>query len=205
MNLLLSVTIAQSSSARNIGGNGHPSPGKLPNIDEDITEQVYSIIHSDGSDVVDLERLYLETVRQWLPILNRQRLPQRMKILSESPNLQLALLLLSIYLITRVPCRHQPPEGMQNNLYTTIKKIFLLLQAAERPSLELLQAGALITLYEHGHGIPDKAYVTIGICARLGQAMGLHLLEDLSNVYFDPEAEVSESKVTWHAVLMFDR
>ncbi len=41
-------------------------------------------------------------------------------------------------------------------------------------SLQILQANIFIALFEISHALYPAAYLTVGHCARLGQAIGLH-------------------------------
>lgn len=67
-------------------------------------------------------------------------------------------------------------EGVdpQTALYHCIKSCYSYVEMHNVFSLRLMQAAVLISVYEVANGIYPAAYLTVGHCARLGHAMGLH-------------------------------
>jgi hypothetical protein len=49
-----------------------------------------------------------------------------------------------------------------------VKYFYSLLHAAANPSLELVKCGVLIFIHEHGQGMSQAAYTSVGIAARMG-------------------------------------
>ena len=50
-------------------------------------------------------------------------------------------------------------------------------------STVLLQAVLLISLYEAAHGIYPAAFLSVGHCAQLGHAMGLHDRQNVTQMF----------------------
>ena len=73
--------------------------------------------------------------------------------------------------------------------------------------IRLLQAGILIAVYEIGHAIYPEAYLSIGHCGRLGQAIGLHDTTGVPQLALEPESEdeIEERRRVWWAVYILDR
>lgn len=65
-------------------------------------------------------------------------------------------------------------EGGQTALYHCTKSCYSYVEMHNILSLRLIQAAVLVSVYEVANGIYPAAYLTVGHCARLGHAMGLH-------------------------------
>lgn len=64
-----------------------------------------------------------------------------------------------------------PPKS---DLYEITKSCYRFLETQNVLSIRLLQAAVLIGLYESVNAIYPAAYLTVGHCARLGYALGIH-------------------------------
>lgn len=58
--------------------------------------------------------------------------------------------------------------------YATTRQMISLVESQGTVSLRLLQAVLLLSFYEMANGIYPAAYLSVGHCARLGHAMGIH-------------------------------
>jgi hypothetical protein len=58
--------------------------------------------------------------------------------------------------------------------YITSRQLYSHLEARGVLSLRVFQGLLLIAMYELGNAIFPAAYMTVGSCARLGQALGIH-------------------------------
>jgi len=98
-----------------------------------------------------------------------------------------------------------PVERPQNAAYIAAKRFFLELELVGVVSIQVLQAGILLALYEIGHAIYPSAFVSVAMCARYTQGLGIdwkskaHKREAFSWV----EAE-ERNRVRW-AVVLLDR
>jgi hypothetical protein len=82
-----------------------------------------------------------------------------------------ALLLITMQLHTRSLDSSDPPN---RELYGLAKACCSHVERSNILSVRLLQATLLITLYEIANAIYPAAYLSVGHCARLGHAIGIH-------------------------------
>ncbi|KAJ6782300.1 hypothetical protein PWT90_00623 [Aphanocladium album] len=71
----------------------------------------------------------------------------------------------------------------------------------------LLQSAILLAYYEISSAIYPAAFLTVGHCARLGQAMGIHGRRNAPQMFESSVSwvEVEEMRRTWWAVFILDR
>lgn len=109
-------------------------------------------------------------------------------------------------LITYYPSQTSPQLVDQETLYLTKKMLFAHVQAFISSSTNLIQAGILISAYEYAHGRLDTAYMSIGTCARMAYATGLHMTK-LSPGLQDDEAclRAEEGRNVWWGIIICER
>ncbi|KAI1332804.1 hypothetical protein F5Y16DRAFT_125932 [Xylariaceae sp. FL0255] len=88
-----------------------------------------------------------------------------------------ALLVVLMHLNIRMRLTSAGEECMFDETYRTVKRMFsmLLISCAggPKPTIELVQCGALMALYEYGHGDIETAYQTLNHTAATGRILGL--------------------------------
>lgn len=89
--------------------------------------------------------------------------------------------------------------------YLAVKSYYLELEIRGVVSLQGLQAGLLIALYEFGHGIYPSAVNSIGNCARYGRILGINWASKLNSKKFFAWVDVEERNRVWWAIYMLDR
>jgi hypothetical protein len=141
---------------------------------------------------------YFSTFHQHLPILSEDAFRSRLVSWPQNCSDGLAILIWALYHITRKPCPDND-HSMCSLSYQTNKQIFLL-QASKSQTLELLQAGLLITYYECGHGLPREAHMTLATCVTIARLMGLELDETSGRPCVDDESLACQ----W-AIILLDR
>lgn len=114
---------------------------------------------------------YFYTVHSYFPIISKIRLYQHLANPLHEPGADIALLFLAM----KLACS-EIPEGLpaQTQIYQDVKSFYNYVEAQNGFSIQLIQALLLIALYEMGHCIFPAAYLSVGNCARVGYAMGLH-------------------------------
>ncbi|KAF7589479.1 hypothetical protein BBP40_004233 [Aspergillus hancockii] len=115
---------------------------------------------------------YFRTIHPWLPIIS---ISQYATLLETDDHLKytsgLALLILSMFLVTAAPSGLEDADSYANStLYRTCKTQFSLFLSLGGSGVQFVQAGLLVALSEHMQGLPDQAYITLGICARTASA-----------------------------------
>lgn len=148
---------------------------------------------------------YFATTHLWLPIISRERVHVDPNIPVEGISADLGLLYLCMQLVgERLPPTLQNP---QTTFYVAVREYHFLVESAGTLSLHLLQAGLLLAIYEFGHAIFPNAYITIGRCARIGHAMGIHHGASAPPLLGPPTSwtEMEERSRVWWAVFLLDR
>ncbi|KAL6802608.1 hypothetical protein GGI42DRAFT_360329 [Trichoderma sp. SZMC 28013] len=148
---------------------------------------------------------FFNGVHRWLPVLDEERFRARLvgKTPAELPA-DMALLLLFMRLITSAPSESSR-NGTRTDLYLAAKQGFLNLEMAGVLSVECLEAGLLISLYEISHAIYPSAFLSVGACTRYGQAMGFGGPNALKLRPPYNRSELEESRRLWWAVVLLDR
>ncbi|KAH8816981.1 hypothetical protein F5884DRAFT_853411 [Xylogone sp. PMI_703] len=172
----------------------------------EFLKHICKIFSTVGVTVPEVVTTYFTTVHQWLPMISRIRFYRSLNQLQSQSPADLSLLILCMYLITRLPAPQIRTHDMQNSLYLTTKRLFLLFQSWPIPSLRLIQAGVLVSAYEIGHDMIDAAFLTIGMCIRMGQVLGIdNYPENAANSVDDAFCAKKEEVCTWWATILVDR
>ncbi|KAL7905476.1 hypothetical protein GGI35DRAFT_471685 [Trichoderma velutinum] len=148
---------------------------------------------------------FFNGVHRWLPVLDEERF--RARLLGKTPvelPADVALLLLCMRLITSVPSEPSR-NGTRTELHLAAKQGFLNLEMAGVLSVECLEAGLLISLYEINHAIYPSAFLSVGACTRYGQAMGFGGPNALKLRPPYSRSELEEGRRLWWAVVLLDR
>lgn len=107
---------------------------------------------------------YFRTIDTWLPVVSNAEFQKGLNRLNAESDNDIATLLLSMHLITQIPSIE---DTMRSPIYFDTKALFSLQVASGNFALEIAQAGLLIAVYEHGHGMTDAAQLTLAACARM--------------------------------------
>lgn len=101
----------------------------------------------------------------------------------------------------------QADTSMSMGLYAKVKHLASSLEAGGIITIRLLQSYLLLAVYELCNAIHPAAYLTIGHCARLGYAIGVH--DRRHAIQMLPPSiswtAVEEQRRVWWAVLILDR
>lgn len=144
---------------------------KAISLEACIPTQVLNIIISNGEGVPSVTSTYFRTIDVWLPVISAEPYVKKLETITQDNNVDLACLLLSMFLVTRPPGSNSGTKEMQTPLYFEAKTLYTLIVASGRSSTGIIQAGLLIGLYEIGHGIIEAAKVTMSVCSRMAMTM----------------------------------
>lgn len=176
---------------------------KAPRPSLAVPEDVWRAI-GDDVEVRTTVKSYFFSAATWMAMVSKLGLQQDIgRPGSLEPDV--SLLILSMKLVNeRLPGGQQTPRSP---LYALTKRFFSNVESGGIGSIHLLQAGILITLYEIGHCIYPEAYLSIGHCGRLGQAIGLHDTAGIPQLSLEPESwdEMEERRRVWWAIFILDR
>ncbi|KAF7590277.1 hypothetical protein BBP40_003014 [Aspergillus hancockii] len=148
--------------------------------------------------------VYFSSVHTFLPIVSKLRLYQQLSNQDRNHGSDLTLLVIAMQLHTRP---RSEIESLDVSLYSLAKACYAYVENSNIFSIKLLQAGLLIALYEISNAIHPAAYLTVGHCARLGHAMGVHQRSNAPQMLNRPGTwvELEERRRTWWAVIILDR
>jgi len=175
-------------------------------VDRILHLQVYRIIQATGQFIDDISVRYFQGIHRWFPIISRRRFHNHLVNSPASPTADLSILLLSICLITYYPSQTSAQLADQESLYLTARMLFAHVQAFIPASTHLIQAGILISVYEYAHGRRDAAYISIGTCARMAYATGIHKVKPAPG-FHDNEAclAAEEERNVWWGIVICER
>jgi hypothetical protein len=160
----------------------------------------------DGDDILESCSTYFRTVHSWFPIIVKEELYNRLSRLRSSPTAEFSVLMLTIHLLSQV--YREVPRGRDSmeQLYHTTKGFYSILMSTGRSSIEIIQAGLLISVYEHCQALHDATYQTLGACARMGYTLGLH--KSLSpDILLDAQANAiaERQRQIWWGIIIIER
>lgn len=84
---------------------------------------------------------------------------------------------------------------IRTEMYALVKQGCLEAEQNNVLSVKILQALLLVALYEIGNAIYPAAYLTIGHCARLGYAMGIHNRLNAPQMFSQPGKKALRSEI----------
>jgi len=163
-----------------------------------IPSQVLSILIANGESVQSVVALYLRTIDVWLPIISPQKYTEKLENISSDFSLELANLLLCMYLVTRQPGTSSEIKEMQSPVYFEAKTLLTSLTSSGNTTIEVIQAGVLLSLYEQGHGMIDVAQLTMSVCTRMAMKMKVALRAA-------PELQNTDFGRLWWGLIVLDR
>jgi hypothetical protein len=138
-----------------------------------------------------------------MPIISRKRFYEYLNS-DSTGNLRAdyALLILCMDLITWIPS--EQGWNPRTPAYMAAKSFYLDLEIAGIVSIQLLQAGILIALFEFGHAVYPSAVVSIEACVRYGYALGINWNRTSSTKPPFSWVDLEEQNRVWWAVVMLD-
>lgn len=156
----------------------------------------------------DTLSLYRRAIEPWFPIVSISRLQSRLLLTWDESPLDVAVLGLSIVLLTTAP-----PSSLESDydaskfksLYLYTKNSLALTEGLGINSLLVIQSRELVTLFEVAHGYYPAAYISIGATVRAAEALEIHPEPDSSQSRSLEGAQREETVLTWCGILILDR
>ncbi|KAJ5606085.1 C6 transcription factor [Penicillium lagena] len=148
-------------------------------------------------------RAYFATIHLWFPVIQEQIFRRRLSQLQHTPRAETALLFLTVSLIMTGETGINGGDDYQSQLYYLCRYLFSFLQSVRPPSLELVQVGLLLVLYELGSARFQAASLNIGTCARLGYVLKLNT-DPQEGQDYSSWAEAEERRRVWLGTYMLD-
>lgn len=211
LNLVVKASIFLMDTLSSVDLSSHipvDELSQMQSIDASISVQVYRIIHATGRFVDDILEQFFSGIFRFIPCVSRNRIQEiTAGIPVTIPPANDSILLLAICLVTYHPKSTGKllPGVDHESLYIATKSLFSQMQTAgfvqSQPSISFIQACIIIAVYEYARGMVDSAFLTIGICARMGYAAGIH--ERTSRPGKGTLSK--EEGNTWWAILIYER
>lgn len=179
--------------------NGHV---EIPRTAAPVPAYILNLL-GDINEIRATATKYFEHIHSWMPFVSKKRFYELYFRPSFQSRPDIALLLLSLKLITTLP--PTSPRNPQTSLYQTAKHFYLEVEGSSLLSVPILQAGVLLAFYELGHGIYPAAFLSIGACARYAHALGINVCGALNVRKVLTMVEVEERRRVWWAIVILDR
>ncbi|OJK03622.1 hypothetical protein ASPACDRAFT_111479 [Aspergillus aculeatus ATCC 16872] len=195
--------------------NSLASVPQLPNNVLTLTCTSESALYNQAQRVLETTGLYLDEIsvryfqgiHTFVPLVSRRLFHAQLLTIGAKRQTDFALLVLCMGLLTYSAESPDSPPAVQRGhrvanqtLYVATKSLLAQAQAVCAPSLRLIQAGVLLAVYEYASGCPEKAFVTIGSCARMAYAARLRSSPSLTStapLRSDWNAEEEEVNTWW--------
>jgi hypothetical protein len=122
--------------------------------------------------------------------------------MGDAPTADTALILFAMLLLMKGT---ESREGnSRSGLYLLCSYYFSFIQLVRGPTVELVQAGLLLAVYELGSGRSQAASLTIGTCARLGYILRLNI-DDQITPQDSSWVKSEEQRRVWMGIYLLDR
>ncbi|KAF2020942.1 hypothetical protein BU24DRAFT_11536 [Aaosphaeria arxii CBS 175.79] len=170
---------------------------------------VFRIMSESHTTIDAVADNYFKWTHQWLPMISRSRFDtglERLKVYSTDRGSSLTILAMHL---TVTPVSEHPGSTPLSDSpwYRACKYYFSYFASVEEPTVDIIQAGILLALFEHMQSIDNKALTTLGICGRLACALDLDdiVAQALIREPGEISSEVEEAIQTWFALILLDR
>ncbi|KAK9241992.1 C6 transcription factor [Lipomyces tetrasporus] len=175
-------------------------------IDHFFVRTVMTTILEQKWDLSQIMTTHYRTIHLWLPVIHESNFRRRISQLQQNPRAETALLLFAMCVIRHTSASDSEIDDTQSHLYHLFRYLFSSLQLVRSPSLELVQSGLLLVVFELGASLINAASMTISICARLAYALALNVnVFHIDELYFAEWVELEERQRVWLGIYMLDR
>lgn len=187
-----------------------PAPVSGPMVLDDILDlQFYRILNFAGLSLYEINEQFFRGFHRWLPIVCPRLIHEIMTANSSRLPADISLLLLAMCLTTVHPSSDGPSNHSiyPEDLFVTVRMLFVHVQAVICASTALVQAGLLISVYEYACGRPEAAYISMGTLVRMAETIGLN--GDSRQNYISQETQwkltALEERNLWWGIVVLER
>lgn len=102
-----------------------------------------------------------------------------------------------------VAWRPSPEAGIYDDrgtLHVVIKMLFAQVQAVLPPSIRLIQAGLLISVFEYAHDLKNAALVSLTSCSKMA-----YLSRPNAHTSGEARSETMEERNLWWGLVIYER
>ncbi|KAH9907524.1 hypothetical protein F4778DRAFT_545186 [Xylariomycetidae sp. FL2044] len=147
--------------------------------EEALCRQISRLLEATGLYLDEISVRYFETIHNYNPIISRPRFHSHLISFGARSRADFGLLLLCMGLLTHYSRTDRPSEPPlksvdDTSLYLATKSLVAQAQTLYTPpTIHLIQASILLSVYEYAQDRPEVAFVSIGACARMAHAARL--------------------------------
>lgn len=192
-----------------------PTPSQSPGSETFLASEPFAPTDLKNALIHKLEAFtpesavsaYHHAIEPWFPIACK--LQDRVRPTWDETSLDIALLCLSILLLTTRPSSTANSDGNTSELetiYLQTKSALALAEGLGFNSFPIVQSRILITLFEVSHGFYPAAYISIGATLRAVDALEVHPRGDALQPHCaDLAVSHEETILIWCGILVLDR
>jgi hypothetical protein len=166
-----------------------------------VHSHVLTVIGDDKA-IAFSAAVYFSTIHAWFPIMNRTSYYSGLSRNSSERSPGFSLLILCIHLLGLSPTNGTLSSQTQG-LYILATGLIACITGADVNSLELLQARALLSLFEVGQGMYTAAHISMGANHRA--ARGIDLASGKTNDRLGCNENVEDAYRVCHGLTILER
>ena len=180
--------------------SGLQRSGEPFGLDHVLRSQVDRLTRARGCYLDDITSRYFQGMHKWLPVISRNNFYAEFINNTTPWPPDFSILLLAMFLVVWQPSPESGIDDDRGTLHVVIKMLFAQVQAVRPPSMRLIQAGLLISVFEYAHELKDAALVSITSWAKMAYIMR-------SNAHTNAEArsETREERNLWWGLVIHER
>ncbi|OAQ87537.1 2-nitropropane dioxygenase protein [Purpureocillium lilacinum] len=164
--------------------------------------------------------LYFQTVHPWFSILRQDKFEEALLRLqyagvqsergyhdtnSSPQDDAYELLIICMHLLTTTAHTHGDDDIIVNPLYQNAKQRFASVSYLSDPTLEWIQAGLLISLFEFGNGKTKLAYRSLGETATLARLAGVNPGQYQKDLHSEFDVDAECRRALWWGIFILDQ
>jgi hypothetical protein len=155
--------------------------------------------------LVDLADVFLSSCQRWVHIVHADMFRERCNTIRFEISQDYFALLVSMGMVSRPFLNGSAPDALRLTMYATVKKLFWEMVPLARPTLCLVQAGLLLSVYEYGQGLLNSSYITISACVGMAQILGLCAVQPPPLPQLGTLKPQDEGLQTWWGITIHER
>ncbi|GJN80245.1 hypothetical protein PLIIFM63780_003770 [Purpureocillium lilacinum] len=164
--------------------------------------------------------LYFQTVHPWFSILRQDKFEEALLRLqyagvqsergyhdtnSSPQDDAYELLIICMHLLTTTAHTHGDDDIIVNPLYQNAKQRFASVSYLSDPTLEWIQAGLLISLFEFGNGKTKLAYRSLSETATLARLAGVNPGQYQKDLHSEFDVDAECRRALWWGIFILDQ
>ncbi|PWI71570.1 C6 transcription factor [Purpureocillium lilacinum] len=148
--------------------------------------------------------LYFQTVHPWFSILRQDKFEEALLRLHPQDDAY-ELLIICMHLLTTTAHTHGDDDIIVNPLYQNAKQRFASVSYLSDPTLEWIQAGLLISLFEFGNGKTKLAYRSLSETATLARLAGVNPGQYQKDLHSEFDVDAECRRALWWGIFILDQ